>query len=76
MLKPEQVEAWVEDHFDRVTDEEFLSNLKRVMPEAEWEELMHSRARRRPGMAARLKLAIGKLLLSLRPKPPGPVRSK
>lgn len=76
MLKPDQVEAWVKDHFDHVTDEEFLSNLKRVMPEAEWEELMRSRAPRRPSMAARLKLALRKLLLSVRPKPVGPLRSK
>lgn len=63
MLDPEDVGRRLEKHFAEVSDEEFLRRLKRVMPQAEWEELMRNRVPpRRPSVAERFRLVLRRLL--------------
>lgn len=33
MVTPDEARAWVEHHFDTVTPEEFVANVKRVSPD-------------------------------------------
>ncbi|HSU12905.1 hypothetical protein [Longimicrobium sp.] len=74
MLDPEDVGRRLEKHFAEVSDEEFLRRLKRAMPEDEWEQVMRSRVPpRRPGVVARARLILRKLLS--RPEPVGPAGS-
>ena len=65
MLDPDDVGRRLQKHFAEVSDEDFLRNLKRAVPESEWDELQP----RRPTALARLGLGLRKLVLSLRPKP-------
>jgi hypothetical protein len=70
MLDPDDVGRRLQKHFDEVSDEDFLRNLRRAVPESEWDEMMSRRVQpRRPTVLARLRLGLRKLVLSLRPKP-------
>jgi hypothetical protein len=33
MLDPDKAHAWIEHHFDTVTDEDFIANVRRLDPE-------------------------------------------
>jgi hypothetical protein len=58
MLTPEALSAWIEHHFDTVTDEEFLRNLERAVTPTEWAEISVQVARHRAAQeSARLPAA-------------------
>lgn len=72
MLDPDKAHAWIEHHFDTVTDKEFIANVKRVSPDFArelWgdrsvEEIC--REGRRPGRRARRMVAsVGRSVLKL-----------
>lgn len=72
MLNADEARAWVENHFDTVTDEEFIANVKRVSPDLA-EEMWGDRSvgeicaeRRRPTRRARNAFAsFGRSVLRL-----------
>jgi hypothetical protein len=76
MVTPEKLDAWVTHHFDTVTEEEFLRNLKRSLPPEEWAAINAQIARRRAprGIVPRAREALRKLFHPLRPRPAGPAR--
>jgi hypothetical protein len=72
MLDPVKAQAWIEHHFDTVTDEEFIANVRRLDPEFA-EEMWGNRSvaeicreRRRPVRRARRMFAsFGRSVLRL-----------
>lgn len=72
MLNADEARAWVENHFDTVTDEEFIANVKRVSPDLA-QEMWGERSvaeicaeRRRPlRRAHRMFASVGRSVLRL-----------
>jgi hypothetical protein len=69
MPDPDDVGRRLQKYFDEASDEDFLRTLRSVTTDSEWEELTRNRPRARQSMLGHLRLALRKIVSSLRPKP-------